>query len=176
MQTLVLTPHYVPLRTISWQRAVTLVYVGKAEVLEAYDVVLRSPSVAMKMPAVVRMTRGVRHQPRTVRFSRTTVLVRDRFACQYCGRIGTRRELTLDHVVPRAQGGRTSWENLATACAPCNAHKGGRTPGQAGMKLRTVPMRPNVVFSQPVRFDLAERVPDPWRAWLGDPSASVHAA
>lgn len=169
MQTLVLTPHYQPLRTVSWQRAVTLVYLAKAEVLEAYDVVLRSPSTEMQMPAVIRMTRGKRHQPKTVRFSRTTVLVRDRFACQYCGRVGTRRDMTLDHVVPRTQGGKTTWENLTTACSPCNAKKGGRTPYQAGMKLRAVPTRPNAVFQQPLSFDHA--VPSTWRAWLGDPDA-----
>jgi 5-methylcytosine-specific restriction endonuclease McrA len=173
MQTLVLTPQYTALRTVSWQRAVTLVYLAKAEVLEAYDVVLRSPSIEMKMPAVIRMTRGARHQPKTVRFSRTTVLVRDRFACQYCGRIGTRRELTLDHVVPRTQGGKTTWENLTTACSPCNAKKGGRTPHQAGMKLRAVPMRPNAVFTQPIQFDHA--VPATWRAWLGS-DGSMSAA
>lgn len=171
MQTLVLTPHYAPLRTVSWQRAVTLVYLGKAEVLEAYDVVLRSPSIEMQMPSVIRMTRGARHQPKTVRFSRTTVLVRDRFACQYCGRTGTRRDMTLDHVVPRTQGGKTTWENLATACSPCNAKKGGRTPHEAGMKLRTVPKRPSSVFQQPVQFDVA--MPSSWRSWL---SSSEHAA
>ena len=67
------------------------------------------------------------------------LFLRDRFSCQYCG---DPRELTFDHVLPRAQGGRTTWDNVATACAPCNLKKGGRTPQQAHMQIRRRPFRP----------------------------------
>ena len=72
-------------------------------------------------------------------FTRFNLFLRDRFVCQYCG---DPRELTFDHVVPRAQGGRTTWENVATACAPCNLRKGGRTPAEAHMNLNRRPFRP----------------------------------
>ena len=92
------------------------------------------------------------------------LFLRDKFACQYCG---TPKHLTFDHVKPRRLGGRTTWENIATACAPCNLRKGGRTPEQAGMRLLTMPIRPT-------SWQLQERgrafppnfLHETWRDWL----------
>jgi 5-methylcytosine-specific restriction endonuclease McrA len=72
-------------------------------------------------------------------FTRFNLFLRDKFSCVYCG---SRKELTFDHVIPRAQGGRTTWENVATACAPCNLRKGGRTPSEAHMHPHRDPIRP----------------------------------
>ncbi len=77
-----------------------------------------------------------------IRFSRTNIFLRDQFSCQYCGQRFSKMSLTLDHVVPVVQGGRTSWENIVTACKECNQRKGGRTPQQAGMQLIRKPKRP----------------------------------
>jgi 5-methylcytosine-specific restriction endonuclease McrA len=83
------------------------------------------------------------HLPRgKIRFSRLNIYARDGDTCQYCGRTLPRSDLNLDHVVPRSQGGKTSWENVVCSCVPCNLKKGGRTPEQAGMKLLTRPARP----------------------------------
>ena len=83
------------------------------------------------------------HLPKgRVRFSRTNIYARDRDTCQYCARTLSRSELNLDHVVPRAQGGRTTWENVVCSCVPCNLRKGGNTPEQAGMALLGRPARP----------------------------------
>ena len=90
--------------------------------------------------------------------------IRDRFSCQYCG---SPRNLTFDHVIPRRLGGRTSWENILTACAPCNMRKGGRTPAQAHMRLLIEPIRPT-------SWHLQERgrafppnyLHETWRDWL----------
>jgi 5-methylcytosine-specific restriction endonuclease McrA len=82
--------------------------------------------------------------PRTqVRFSRQNVYLRDGFTCQYCNKVFQRAQLNLDHVVPRSQGGRTSWENVVCSCVRCNLNKGGRTPAQAGLRLAKEPKRPS---------------------------------
>src|SRR5690349_18951885 len=105
MQTLVLDQGYQPQRIVPWQRAVCLLFVGKAEVVEDYDEHVSSPSLTMPMPAVVRMTRAPKRYRRDVRFSRRHVLVRDAFRCQYCGELKPHGQLTYDHVLPRSRGG-----------------------------------------------------------------------
>jgi 5-methylcytosine-specific restriction endonuclease McrA len=99
---------------------------------------VHSPSHTLKLPSVIALRSFVRQSEHPA-FTRFNLFLRDRFACVYCG---SHKELTFDHVVPRAQGGRTSWENVATACAPCNLKKGGRTPRQAQMHIAREPMRP----------------------------------
>ena len=90
-----------------------------------------APTAAIKLPSVIALKYYVRPSAFPA-FTRFNLFLRDKFACQYCG---SGNDLTFDHVVPRAQGGRTTWENVVTACAPCNLKKGGRTPKQAGMPL-----------------------------------------
>lgn len=144
-RTLLLNGSYEPLSTISWQRAITLEFRGKVDVVERYEAVVRSPSTSWQLPAVCRLKRYV-HAPRhRVRLSRTGVLARDGGCCQYCGARLTRATFTLDHVLPRCRGGGDSWENLVAACSPCNREKGGRTPTEAGMPLLSTPYRPRWV-------------------------------
>jgi len=140
--TLLLNATYEPMKVISWQRAITLVFLNKAELVEAYDEVIRSINHAVHKPSVVRLRRYAR-QERKVKFSRVNVYRRDDFACQYCGAQPGAHALTLDHVLPRARGGRTEWLNIVTACTPCNAAKADRTPEQAAMPLRRRPYKPN---------------------------------
>jgi len=166
MQTLVLTRGYLPHRIVNWQKAITMSFVGKVEVVETYDEVIRSVSLAIEMPAVVRLTRSIRHRAPKVRFSRMNVLTRDGFRCQYCGQKLPARELTFDHVVPRSQGGRTSWTNIVTACRPCNHDKRDRTPEQAGMTLRTKPARPEALPFSLTQLRVGRDVPDPWKDWV----------
>jgi 5-methylcytosine-specific restriction endonuclease McrA len=153
-----------PAEVITWERALVLVYLGKAELLEAYEATVRSVSATWPMPAVVRLRRYVRRPRAVVRFSRANVFRRDEFACQYCGaRPGTSR-LTFDHVVPRAKGGRTEWTNIVTACVRCNARKADRTPAEARMPLRRNPTPPTLA---PSVFGHGEaEVPEPWRAYV----------
>jgi len=177
MRTLLLTPWMSPHRIISWQRAIVLLYTGKVEVLEVYhDEALVSPSLALKTPAVVRLTKGTVHQKQTVRFSRINVMTRDGFRCQYCGERKTMRELNYDHVIPRVRGGKTVWENIVTSCYACNDRKGCRTPDEAGMKLLRKPQKPtSLPLSSPLRMDSAE-LPEPWLAYCapaGDPRTGL---
>jgi 5-methylcytosine-specific restriction endonuclease McrA len=164
--TLVLTPGYVPHRIVTWQRAVTLLFDDKVEVIESYDEPLRSPSITIMMPAVVRMLHDVRPRRKGVKFSRVNVLARDNWTCAYCGVARAPRELTFDHVVPRAQGGRTIWENIVTACARCNERKGARTPDEARMPLRKKPYRPRELPITDLHRHLGRGVPDAWKSWL----------
>jgi len=161
-RTLVLTSWYFPHRIVSWEAAVTLVYLGKVDVLVSYSDEIRSPSTSIKVPAVLRLKKKTAATKRGVKFSRMNVYVRDDFACQYCGVKQSMSALTYDHVIPRAQGGRTEWENIVTACNLCNARKGNRTPDQAGMFPLRDPTRPISLPLVPPRIDVAN-APAEWR-------------
>ena len=170
METLVLNPGYEPVARVPWQRAITLLVLGKVEVVEEYaDREIRSVTFVFKMPSVVRLFRALRGARRAIKFSRENVYARDGGRCQYCG-VGVRRdEITYDHVVPRAIGGKTTWENIVTSCVACNQAKGGRTPGQAGMKLRSTPVKPRKLPDTfRITFTFREGMPDSWRAFLRD--------
>src|SRR5262245_20607697 len=112
METLVLSAAYEPVARISWQRAMTLLFAGKVEVGETYDDRdIRSMTLSIKVPSVIRFLRALRGKKQVVRFSRENVYVRDHGRCQYCLAKIPRHEATYDHVTPRALGGLTTWEN-----------------------------------------------------------------
>lgn len=160
--TLLLNASYEPMKVIPWQRAITLILLGKVDLVEAYDQVVRGINHSLQMPSVVRLRRYARGRTKGVKFSRTNVYRRDGFACQYCGARPGAASLTLDHVLPRAKGGRTEWTNIVTACVPCNAAKADRTPAEAGMTLPRPPVRP--AYMQAVSAD--EAAHPTWREYL----------
>jgi 5-methylcytosine-specific restriction endonuclease McrA len=129
---------YYPLSLWPWQEVIKAVFLDRVDVVSTYDQTVHSPSFAMKLPSVVSLKHYVR-QDRPPAFTRFNLFLRDSFVCQYCG---SGEELTFDHVIPRSRGGRTTWENIVTACARCNLHKGGRTPREADMTPRRRPVRP----------------------------------
>jgi 5-methylcytosine-specific restriction endonuclease McrA len=163
--TLVLDQGYQPVKIVPWQRAVTLLFLGKCEIISEYDGFIRSTSLVIKVPSVVRLLNAFRRHKKPVKFSRINIYGRDRYSCQYCGAKKAIGDLTYDHVVPRAQGGKTTWANIATCCEDCNRRKANRTPEQAGMKLRKVPVQPT---ASPVLVVTVSResVPDAWRDYL----------
>jgi 5-methylcytosine-specific restriction endonuclease McrA len=164
-QTLLLNQSFEPIKVISWQRAITLLFLGKVEVLEEYEKDIRSVTVILKVPAVVRLLRSFRRHARPVKFSRVNIYARDNYRCQYCGKKASISELTYDHVLPRSQGGLTEWTNIVTCCYLCNRNKGGRTPHEARMKLLQQPTQPNWVPAVAIRISLRS-VPDAWRDYL----------
>lgn len=164
-KTLLLNITYEPLRVISWQKAITLLTLGKVEVIEEYDREIRSVSFSIKLPAVVRLLRLVKWREGPVKFSRKNIYARDRGMCQYCGKDLKRQEITYDHIIPKSQGGDTSWENVVTCCLDCNSKKGGRTPRQARMKLLKIPKRPKWNMSLRITIGL-KQTPDSWRDYL----------
>ena len=129
---------YFPLSLWPWQEVVKAVFLDRVDVISTYDQVIRSPSFEMELPSVVALKSFV-PQNRPPAFTRFNLFLRDGFACQYCG---DPNDLTFDHVIPRSRGGRTTWENIVTACSPCNLTKGGRTPREAQMHPHRHPVRP----------------------------------
>jgi len=140
---LVLNASYEPLQLISVRRAVVLLLQEKAEMIEAAAQKLRARLRSFDVPLVIRLVRYIRI-PRRLKLpcSRRGVFARDRETCQYCGVQPGRSHLTMDHVIPRSQGGITTWENVVTACRECNHRKGGRTPEQANTQLMSTPRQP----------------------------------
>lgn len=135
--------NYEPLNICSYRRALGLLFLDKATVLETNGEVIHSERLELRMPSVLRLNYLVRRPRPELRMSRRSVLARDGFTCQYCGRQA--EPLTIDHVVPRVSGGGHTWENLVCSCIRCNNTKGDRTPTQAGMKLLRHPRRPRFV-------------------------------
>lgn len=157
---LVLNRLYQPINVISLRRAIVMFYQGLASAVtpefQTFDFdSWASLSVAvdeerlglvdgagMRVPRVILVRRCDWVPQRNVKFNRASIFARDKNRCQYCARTLPRHELNLDHVVPRSQGGRTTWENVVCSCIQCNRVKGGCTPVQAGMRLIRQPFKP----------------------------------
>ncbi|WP_138471321.1 HNH endonuclease [Poseidonocella sp. HB161398] len=130
---------YYPLSLWPWQEAVKAAFLDRVNIIAEYDHVVRSPTIELRIPSVVVLKEFVKPQKR-VAFTRFNLFLRDEFCCQYCG---ARGDLTFDHVVPRARGGITSWENVVAACGRCNLKKGSKTLKQVGFSLQKPPRRPS---------------------------------
>ena len=156
---LVLNRSYLPIHVTSVRRAFSLIYQGIARAIDEQYQTFDFESWAELRAASDGETIGTSHGPivvprvivlvafdripkRHVRFSRLNIFARDDFTCQYCKKRGPRSDLNLDHVIPRALGGRSTWDNVVCSCLRCNRKKGGRTPRQAGMKLAKQPAKP----------------------------------
>lgn len=156
---LVLNRSYLPVNFTTVRRAIVLLYQGIARAMDeqykTFDFISWSQvsihesdesiglvDRAIRIPRVIILLTYDRIPKGQVRFTRINIFRRDKNRCQYCGRIFPRNELSIDHVVPRFYGGRSTWENVVCACYTCNKKKGGRTPAAAGMKLLSQPRRP----------------------------------
>ncbi|WP_229665451.1 HNH endonuclease [Croceicoccus mobilis] len=154
---------YYPLSLWPWQTAIKAIFLDRVNVVASYDREVHSPSLDMKIPSVIALKDFVKPSEFPA-FTRFNLFLRDRFCCQYCG---SPKTLTFDHVVPRRLGGKTSWENIVTACAPCNMKKGGRTPKQAHMHLHVTPIRPTSwQLQEKGRGFPPNYLHETWRDWL----------
>ncbi len=143
---LILNQTFEPLQVCSARRAVVLLFAGKAERVEDGHRLLRSPSIALVIPSVIRLHRFINRPARpAISFTKKNILKRDAYTCQYCGRNGGER-MTIDHVVPKSLGGRTVWENVVGACRACNLRKGNKRLEDVGMRLQRVPAKPLSMF------------------------------
>jgi len=133
---------YFPLSIWPWQEAVKAALLGRVNTVAVYDRMVRSPTTRIALPSVISLKEYVRPAKRPA-FTRFNVFLRDRFCCQYCDKRFVANDLTFDHVVPRSRGGRTTWENVVTACSVHNMQKGSRTPQEAGLRLRRRPRAPS---------------------------------
>ncbi len=142
-QVLVLNASYEPLNITTWRRAMVMMLKGKAESLEEDSSrMIRQDTM---LPTVIRLRQFVHVPFREIPLTRKNVLQRDNYCCQYCGYKGDK--LSIDHVIPRSRGGDDSWENVTTACLPCNVFKGNHTPQEANMPLSRKPRKPLSILS-----------------------------
>jgi len=178
---LVLNLRMEPSDVASWQQAVCLQVLDKVHVLERYEAEVRSAGngyecrdpLVIQLPAVVQVKKGYKTHQAGVKFCRRNVYERDGYKCCYCAQRFTKlRQLTFDHVIPRSRwkGPKskvTSWENIVTACHPCNTRKDDRTPAEAGMKMHYKPYVPDSLRLAPLLVDV-DKMPDLWRPYLGE--------
>jgi 5-methylcytosine-specific restriction endonuclease McrA len=163
-EVLVLNSNYEPLNVCNVRRAISLLLLGKAEVLHHHEVPIVTVRGQLRAPSVLKMRYQVRRPMPELRLSRHSVLARDNYVCQYCGLRS--RELTIDHVVPRWAGGPHSWDNLVACCRKCNLKKGDKTPQQAHMKLYRRPKRPHFIPYLSLPQYLRARGEQTWRDYL----------
>ena len=142
--TLLLNASFEPLRVVDWRRAFGLVFQEKVEILEEYRTMVRTVRQQFRVPAVIKLTKWVNLKRRlpVIRFSRSNIYLRDNHTCQYCRKVFAETKLTLDHLVPVVRGGKKNWENIVTACMPCNQRKGDRSPKEVGFELLSIPKAP----------------------------------
>jgi 5-methylcytosine-specific restriction endonuclease McrA len=153
-----------PISTVPWKEAILYIYHDKCDVLEWYDDwMVHSPSWETKVPAVIMLKTYLRRNT-SVRFSKTNVYLRDQYSCQYCGTGVNNNTATMDHVTPLSKGGKTNWENIVTACSPCNTAKSDR----GHMKPKYAPYKPGyyelVRKRKMLPFNIRH---ESWPKWLG---------
>jgi len=141
---LVLNADFSPLTLCSVERAFLLTYLDKAEILsDVKEKALRTVTAEFLYPSVIKIKKYINVPYKGVILTRHNVFKRDRFCCQYCG---TNKDLTLDHLIPKSKGGKSTWTNLVTACKRCNARKGDFNPEEVGLTLNQKPIRPSYVM------------------------------
>jgi 5-methylcytosine-specific restriction endonuclease McrA len=141
---LVLDSRYEPVKIVSMHVGFVLLYTERAETLVESDRTIRSVSRTFTVPWILRLNNSFPKNRRLQgpRFSRQNVYLRDGYRCQYCNWSGPLAHLTLDHLIPSSKGGKTTWENIVTACKTCNLRKGMRAPEEVGLRLNQPPARP----------------------------------
>jgi 5-methylcytosine-specific restriction endonuclease McrA len=162
---LVLNATYEPVNVTAARRAIVLVLKGVATTEEENGSFVHSAHVAVRIPSVIRLTEFRRIPYQTRALSRKNILMRDRYTCQFCGRVLPAGELTLDHVIPRSRGGHTDWDNLVACCHSCNNRKGDRLPEEAGLKLMRPP-RPFTLHTSRQLMRMMGSSDERWRKYL----------
>jgi len=161
---LVLNQNYEPLNVCNVRRAIVLVIDGKAEILETHDTTVNTARAKYPSPSVIRLVYLIKRPRPRVKLTRREIFIRDNFTCQYCGRQVS--DLTLDHVIPRSRGGQHTWENLVSACKPCNHRKGGKTLSEAKMTLRQQPYEPTAGLYYTIQRRLESGISAAWEKFL----------
>jgi len=153
---LLLNASYEPLNLCSWRRALVLLLKGKAEKVEAYESLI---SENIYVPSVIRLRYYVVVPYKELPFNRKNIMHRDNYTCQYCGKVSS--SLTIDHIIPKSKGGKSTWENVVAACARCNSLKADKTLEESGLRLRKNPGRPKNY----IRFELTKQSKELFNKW-----------
>ena len=138
---LVLNSDYTPINVTTVIRGFVLVNKGKAEILKSYDNPIITGAQTFVKPLIIRLLNYVRYRIKNLKINRSRLFKRDLNQCVYCG---SKKNLTIDHVIPKSRGGDNSWSNLVTCCSPCNRRKGNKTPEEANMKMKIRPYEPTL--------------------------------
>lgn len=158
---LVLNLDHSPVAVVPVQKAIVLCLLEKANILSNYELLqIRTVDRSFDYPAVIRLTHYKNIPFRGVLLNRNNLFKRDNGECQYCG---SKKHLTIDHIIPKSKGGKTTWSNLITACNRCNVNKGDKTPEQAGLELRSEPFKPSLSY---FLAEYAERQAEEWLPFL----------
>ncbi len=164
MRTLLLDSTFFPVKIISWEKAMVFMLLKRAEVVTEYpNKNIRSVSRSFKLPMILRLNRQ-HYGKLQVPFNRLNIYWRDNYCCQYCNRVEAISKLTLDHVIPQSLGGKTTWDNIVTCCAPCNVKKGNKSLKEANIKLIKKPTRPK--WSPQLCLKLKKDDPSEWDQWF----------
>lgn len=168
MDTLVLSKTWEADRVVTWQKAMSLLWSGRAEIVEEHeDRYVRSVTVKFQMPSVIRFVSGMRHRNGKIKFSRQNVYSRDKGLCQYCSTRVNRGDSTFDHVVPKSKGGLTTWENIVISCYKCNQKKGNKSCHEARMFPKNKPVRPTYLPDMgELTFSQDNRMPESWKNYI----------
>ncbi len=149
---ILLNGDYSFLCVVDWKKAMCLVFADKVKVVKYSDRIIRGVEKVFRAPAVLVLIKVVRSVYRSkVPYSKKNVLIRDRFACAYCGK--KEKPFTIDHVIPQSNGGKTDWENCVACCKRCNHKKGSRTPTEARMHLIRSPFQPTIAEFIRIRLE-----------------------
>jgi len=166
--TLILNASYeplsvLPLSTIPWQRTMKLLVLDRISVLAHYDDwIVRSQKLAMPVPALA-ITKEYFDFKKAVRYSKSNIYLRDLYTCQYCGDTFDKKDLTIDHVIPRSHGGKTTWDNCVAACNDCNLAKGNKMV----MKPLRQPFKPDPHYMAFTMKDKVVKIKHPsWEEFL----------
>lgn len=158
---LLLSSSYEPIAFCDMKKAITLMFLEKAEAVELrVNESIKGISSNYACPSIIRLKSRNRNAKPKIQLNRKNVMKRDNFKCMYCG---STNELTIDHIVPKSKGGKTTWENLVTACNPCNNKKDSKELHEVGFVLKTIPKMPNRItfLRQEVRM-----IEDNWKPYL----------
>ena len=157
---------YFPLSLWSWQETIKAVFLDRVQVVQEYDQMVRSPNWEMRLPSVISLKKYTPME-RSPAFTRFNVFLRDHFKCQYCHAHHVTNDLTFDHVIPRSRGGRTTWQNVVTACSACNLLKGNQLPDEVHMFPSYRPYRPTSFQLQEIgRSFPPNYLHESWRDYL----------
>jgi 5-methylcytosine-specific restriction endonuclease McrA len=164
---LVLNASYEPMHIVNWQKAMILWFQDKVEVLDYHsDRLIHTASSAFRVPSVIRLRVYIKpYFAVGIKYSRQNVFLRDDFTCQYCDVRILEKKLTIDHVLPLSKGGKDEWTNVVSACSKCNNTKADRTPEQANMTLKRLPVKPRWLPMSYIRRQ-RQRMPLSWVPYL----------
>jgi 5-methylcytosine-specific restriction endonuclease McrA len=161
---LVLNSSYIPIETVSWQEAFTKIFNGRAYAVEYYEEIVKTPNDEYFKPAIIVCTEYNKIPNRVSVYSKRMVYIRDNYLCQYCTKQLNSTTATIDHVVPRSKGGRSTFENTVASCGPCNSRKANKMLSDTNMFLIKEPKAPNV---NPIKAKFARTIVRPeWELYL----------